>query len=134
MNRHLKFLLWIVVFAIILYAGAFYQIELVEYQRSNYRMVPLMTFVSLFPLLIGMLLRIPGLLTETKQWGMDWGKMLILGIPLLYLSLYPLFFSLGLPVTFVFLTNLILGTHNVTTTIAGVVCGYILLDSLKKKR
>jgi drug/metabolite transporter (DMT)-like permease len=136
MIRISKCLFVTVVFAIILYIGAFIQLEIQEYQRSNYRMVPLMLFVSFFPILIGMFLRVPGLVKELKQnkrWEIDWVKFFIIGIPTLYIALYPFFFSLGIPVVSVFLSNYLLGTQYVTTTIAGVVSGYILLGSLKGK-
>ncbi|MCM3601037.1 hypothetical protein M3175_09865 [Robertmurraya korlensis] len=135
MKRLTKYLFVTVLFAIILFIGAFIQLEIQEYQRSNYRMVPLMSFVSFFPILIGMFLRVPGLIRDIKQnkcRGIDWVKVLLMGIPSLYIALYPFFFSIGIPVTFVFLTNLLLGTSYVTTTIAGVVSGYILLGSLKR--
>ncbi|WP_066050791.1 hypothetical protein [Robertmurraya korlensis] len=131
-----KYLFVTVVFAIILYIGAFIQLEIQEYQRSNYRMVPLMLFVSFFPILIGMFLRVPGLVKELKQnkrWEIDWGKVLMIGIPTLYIALYPFLFSIGIPVVSIFLSNYLLGTQYVTTTIAGVVSGYILLGSLKGK-
>jgi hypothetical protein len=83
-----------------------------------------------------MLLRLPKLIVEIKekkQWSFDWINVAAIGIPSIYIAMIPLlslftFFGMN----WLFAKELILLGDTTLTTIAGIVFGYVLLDSLKK--
>ena len=125
-----------VVLGFIIYGGATYQLFLKQEFKDNFEPINYLLFSSLFPVAIGMLLRLPKLVSEIKQnkeWTFDSIKFCAIGLPsLVILSMYLLLFSpMGesiLPVV----PYLIYVGDSTLITIAGVVFGFILLDSLKK--
>jgi hypothetical protein len=136
MNRIIKYILYTAFVVTILYFGAIYQLQLIEYQKMYYKVKPLLIFSGVFPIFIGVVLRLPQLLSDikqNKQWKIDWIKVFVVGLPSLYVSLYPLLFSFGIPLINSYLTEIIFSTHFMLITIAGVIFGYVLFDSLIKK-
>ncbi|WP_243299964.1 hypothetical protein [Bacillus litorisediminis] len=136
MNRLTKYFLWLLAFITFLYLGALIYYRLMEYARDTFRILPSLFFASLFPILVGMVLGLPKLVMDIKQkkhWNVDWIRLLVIGIPFLYIALYPLLFNLGLPLNIPYITGLINGTRLMFPTIAGIIFGYVLLDSLIKK-
>lgn len=79
-----------------------------------------------------MLLRLPKLIIEIrdkKKWSFDWIKVIIVGIPTLYIAMIPLFtVSYGMSLLF---SNAVMMLGDITYILAGVIFGYVLLDSLK---
>ncbi|MGP4108844.1 hypothetical protein [Virgibacillus sp. L01] len=94
--------------------------------------MPVLLFATIYPIVIGLFLRLPKLIIEIKekkQWTFDWVKVVAIGIPALYIASLPILSTTG--INFVFSIDLMLmGTKLIT--IAGIVFGYVLLDSLKK--
>lgn len=83
-----------------------------------------------------MLLRIPQLVKEIKlkkRWSIDWIKLIAIGIPSLYLAALPLSIFIRLPIYHPMFLLKMITSGTIATTIAGVICGYILFDSLKEK-
>ncbi|WP_157967349.1 hypothetical protein [Paraliobacillus zengyii] len=97
----------------------------------DYKIMPVVIYGTIFPVLIGLLLRLPKLIIEikqNKQWTFDWVKFIGIGLPSFYIiamSFLPFAISIKLPE----INMLESPTFQI---IAGVVFGYILLDSLKK--
>lgn len=97
--------------------------------------MPVVLFTTLFPIIIGLLLRLPKLIIEMKQnklWTFDWIKFIAIGLPTLYIiSMVILPFtpmgegSIKVP------EILWIGSPTIQI-IAGIVFGYTLLDCLKK--
>lgn len=82
-----------------------------------------------------MLLRLPKLILEIRdkqRWSFDWMKIIVIGIPSLYIAMIPLFALVyGMNLWF---SNVVMLLGDITfTTIAGVIFGYLLLDSLNSK-
>lgn len=88
------------------------------------------------PIGIGALLKLPNLIIENKQdkqWTFDWIKFIAIILPYLYIisvSILP-FVPLGEGISAV--PDIIRSGSPTIQTIAGVVLGYTLLDSLKKQ-
>ncbi len=118
----------------ILYLGMGYQVRLREESATTYNLMPFILFATIFPIFIGFLLRLPKLIIEIKekkQWSFDWIKVAAIGIPSLYLAMIPIlaiYFGMNL----LFAKEFMLLGDTTFTSIAGVVFGYVLLDSLKK--
>lgn len=133
MKRFLFIFLSTVVIGTIFYFGMNYQMRLREQSAIKFDLKPYITFVSIFPVFIGMLFRLPKLIIEIKdkkKWSMDWVKALTIGIPSLYVAMIPLlaiYFGTNL-----LFSNAVMFLGDMTfTSIAGLVFGYVLLDSLK---
>ena len=133
MKRFLFIFFSTVVIGIILYIGMDYQLSLEEKWRTTFYIKSYIIFASIFPIFIGLLLRLPKLIVEIrekKKWSFDWIKVTIIGIPSLYIAMIPL-------LTIAFGMNLLLSNMfsvyggKTFTSIAGVIFGYVLLDSLK---
>ncbi|WP_277586115.1 hypothetical protein [Psychrobacillus antarcticus] len=133
MKRFLFIFLSTVVIGTIFYLGMNYQMRLREQSAIKFDLKPYIIFANIFPIFIGMLLRLPKLIIEIKdkkKWSIDLVKALTIGIPSLCVAMIPL-------LAILFETNLLsskmfmfLGATTFTP-IAGLVFGYVLLDSLK---
>ncbi|MGV3467415.1 MAG: hypothetical protein ACO1OT_19270 [Heyndrickxia sp.] len=125
-----------VIIGFILYFGLMYKVELKEEVDMTYNMKPFIIFSTIFPIMIGMLLRLPKLFLEIKErkhWTFSWTKVIPIGIPALYIAVLPSLVLTPLGLKFLFAKELIfLDNSSVLTTTAGIVFGYVLLDSLKR--
>ncbi|WP_338653393.1 hypothetical protein V6B14_17390 [Sporosarcina psychrophila] len=124
-----------IVIGFILYLAIGYQERLREEVAETFNYMTSIAPVTIFPILFGLLLRLPKLILEIKekkQWSFDWIKFVAIGIPSLYIAMMPMlqvFFGMKL----LFGREiLLLGDPIAFTTIAGIVFGYVLLGSLKK--
>ena len=133
MKRFLFLFFSTVVIGTIFYLGMEYQVRLREQSAIKFDLKPYIIYASIFPVFIGMLLRLPKLIIEIKdkrKWSFDWVKVLTIGIPSLYIAMIPLlaiFFGTNLLFSKMFM---FLGASTFTS-MAGLVFGYVLLDSLK---
>lgn len=100
----------------------------------NFEIMPIVLYGIIFPIVIGLLLRLPKLFIEIRQnkpWRFDWIKFVAIAIPTLYviaMSIFPY-----TPVAAIINTPLIImeGTPTIQI-IVGIVLGYTLLDCLKE--
>ncbi|AMQ06034.1 hypothetical protein H7992_10315 [Sporosarcina sp. resist] len=134
MKRFLFYFVSVVVMGFIFYLGMDYKVRLREESATTFNIMPYLIFITIFPVFIGFFLRFPKLIIEIKekkQWSFDWIKVVAIGIPSLYIAMIPIlsiYFGLNLLFAKEFL---LLGDTTFTST-AGIVFGYVLLDSLKK--
>ncbi|WP_245976855.1 hypothetical protein [Oceanobacillus arenosus] len=111
--------------------GTKYQIRVEEEARNNYEIIPIFLFGTIFPIVIGLFLRLPKLIIEikqNKQWTFDWIKFIAIALPTLYIismSILPLGGSIKIP-------EYMINGNPTILIIAGTVFGFTLLDSLKK--
>ena len=137
-KRCLYYFICTVVFGFVFCLGITYKVWLVEQAASTFDGMPALIFSSILPILMGLLLRLPKLILEIKdkKEGMfDWIIVVAIGIPSLYIVTLPIlpYTDFGGLLYFVNFTNYLLVSGDTTLmTIAGVVFGYVLLDSLKK--
>ena len=118
----------------IFYLGKDYKVRLLEETRTTFNIIPFIIFDTIFPIFIGFFLRLPKLIIEIKekkQWSFDWIKVAAIGIPTLYIAMIPIltiYFGLDL----LFARGFLMVGDTTLTSTAGIVFGYVLLDSLKK--
>ncbi|MCM3618251.1 hypothetical protein M3936_11745 [Sutcliffiella horikoshii] len=132
MQRFLSYFFWTVVIGLIVYAGSKYNLHLMKEGQMNFNILPPVIFATIFPVLIGILLRLPKLIKEIKQgkaWSVNWIKLLAVGLPTLYVTFVPL---LSLTSLFRYLPFAMDIVHLDFSTIAGVIFGYVLLDSFRE--
>ena len=124
-----------VVIGFLIYLGTKYNIRLVKEANITFEVQPVLLFTTTFPIVIGVILRLPKLIMEIKEkkeWTFDWIKVIAIGIPALYVALFPILSSTSFGTNFLFGQVLILIGNTTLITTAGIVFGYVLLDSLKK--
>ncbi|GGD15075.1 hypothetical protein [Pontibacillus salipaludis] len=105
-----------------------------EFKVTYERPAASLLFAALFPVGIGVLLRLPKFILEVMArtpWTFDWIRGLAVGVPALVIVVWS-----TLPLTpygeGMRMPDLILVGHPTLTTIAGVVLGYLMLDAFKK--
>lgn len=135
LKRFLYYFVWTLVIGFIAYMGTIIEADIAETARQSFNPFPRVLFVALFPVILGFLMRLPKFLLERKEHrpaGFDWFKFLAVGVPSLYvvaMTFLP-FTSLGVPIPFFMLTSETSLTAIATT--AGIVFGYVFLDSFHK--
>lgn len=135
MKRFLFIFFSTAVIGFVFYFGMDYQMRLREKSAIIFDIKPYISFASFFSIVIGMLLRLPKLILEIRdkqRWSFDWMKVIVIGIPSLYIAMIPLFALVyGMNLWF---SKVVMLLGDITfTTIAGVIFGYVLLDSLNSK-
>ncbi|ARF14774.1 hypothetical protein [Sporosarcina ureae] len=136
MRRFFYYFGWTMVIGIIIYIGAKYQFLLKQEYMKNYEALSFVLFSSIYPIGIGMLLKLPKLINEiieNRQWTFNWAKFMGIGLPSLgVLSISILIFTPAGENIIPFVPEIMYSGNSTIQTIAGVVFGFILLDSVKK--
>ncbi|SKA89882.1 hypothetical protein [Sporosarcina newyorkensis] len=131
MKRFFYYSAWTIGIGLIIYLGMKWEFRLKETASTDFNILPVVLFSAIFPIVLGMLLRLPQLfieIKENKRWTFDWTKFLAVALPaLLIVVLHILSYLAILPVV-----HLLLIGGQTLVTVAGIVFGYTLLDSFKK--
>lgn len=131
MKRFLYYIIWMTAIMLLCYWGLKIQLGIQATAEREFNFIALIIYSLLFPIVVGLLLRLPRLIIERKEnkkWEFDWVKFI--GIALAPLFIIILFiwslFNLNLSINFMIIGNPTL------LTITGIILGYTLLDCLKK--
>ncbi|EEG77100.1 hypothetical protein [Dethiobacter alkaliphilus] len=135
MNKSKRFfaLLAYTIFIIFIFIqGESYGSALRQRAIAEFNMLPVMVYISLFPIFMGLLIAVPYFIHEMRKkgkWKFDWIKFIAIGIPSLYLTLfYPFYYVVPFshyiyPIRFGLLNSQIL------FSLGGLVFGYLVLTS-----
>ena len=118
----------------IFYLGTDVKVRLLQEGRVTFNLLPYLMFVTIFSISIGVILRLPKLIIEIKekkQWSFDWIKVAAIGIPTLYLAMIPIL-TLYFGIHLLFAKGFLMAGDTTLPSIAGIVFGYVFLDSLKE--
>lgn len=135
MKRFIYYFAWTIAIGFIVYIGTVIEANISETAQETYDLFPRLLFISIFPVILGFLMRLPKFLLEMKQRrfaGFDWFKFLAVGVPSLYFVLMTFlpYTSFGVQIPSFMLTS---QTSMATiATTAGIVFGYVLLDCFHK--
>ena len=110
------------------------QEQIAERSQMTFNLFPLQAYMALFPVIIGLLIRTPKFILQLKKGKsltFDWVVFIAVGLPALYLVLMTFvpFSTFGegwLPIPKILLIG---GTT--VPTIAGLVFGYLVLESFR---
>lgn len=106
-----------------------FQLQIVASVAFNF--LPAALFSVIFPVVMGVLLRLPQFIIElrrNKKWTFDWPKFLAVGLPTSLILILYIIYYLGIaPVL-----NTMFTSGSTLPTIAGIIFGYIVVDSLIK--
>lgn len=129
-RKFLFYFVWAIIIGLITSIGGKYQRDLLNMESSS---IFYILFSIILPVIIGVLVKLPNFISEQgNKWGFDWIKFSAIAIPYIYLivvSILP-FTDFGEGV--IAYPQIISNGGSALITIAGVVLGYIFLDSLKK--
>lgn len=115
--------------------GIKYQVQLEEEANETYDLFPVVLYATIFPIFIGLFLRLPKLILEIKhkkKWTFDWIKFSAIALPCLYIITITILAYSPLGGGFIKVPKIILIGSPTIQMIVGIVFGYALLDSLKK--
>ncbi|KAA0956374.1 hypothetical protein FQ085_12765 [Planococcus sp. ANT_H30] len=140
MKRFFYYFIWTLVIGFLIYLGLYFQEQLVTKSQTTFTLYPLRAYIILFPIIIGLLLRTPKFILEIKErqnHSFDWIKFIAVGLPVFVILVFSFMHYLPnseswTPV-FNMNINLILYSGTTLPTIAGLIFGYVLLDSFKNK-
>lgn len=102
-----------------------------ETASSEFNYLPVIQFTIIFPIVVGILLRLPQLfleIKENKRWVFDWPKFIAVGLPTLLILFYYISITLG----WVPIVDFIIISGETILTIIGIIFGYTLVDCLKE--
>lgn len=137
MKRFLGYLFYTVFVGFIMYWGFILGQNLRIQAGRTFHPFPLYIFMALYPIVIGMLLAVPGLLQRFHQegkWRIDWQMLVPVIIPTLLLNInFLLSLLFHRPLLFKFDWYKLILSDPRTLDISGIVCGYVLLSSLIRK-
>lgn len=130
------YILYAVFLVLLLYFGS----QIYQYLRvltgRTYNPIPMATFVSIYPIIMGLYLAIPNFVLKVKgqgSWTIDWIKLVTIGAVSLLLALAPILYFLTpmgqqAPQLMAWLNN-----FNQAVTISGVIFGYLVLSTPQRK-
>jgi len=130
MKRFLYMFCWMLVIGFLFYCAIQWRMSLVILMKEELLFLPLMIFTVVFPIILGMLLRLPKLILEWKQynkWSYDWMKFFVVALPNLFVLII---FVLSYFKVFTVMHVFIVGEY-ILPTVVGLVFGYVLLDCIK---
>ncbi|MDR3599362.1 MAG: hypothetical protein P4L49_02585 [Desulfosporosinus sp.] len=134
MKRFLSYLLYTVFVGVIMYWGFILGQNLRIQAGRTFHPFPLYVFMALYPIVIGMILGVPGLLQRIHQegkWRIDWQMLLPVCIPtFLYNINLVLSLLIHKPLLFKYDWYKFILSDPRSLDICGIVCGYVLLSSL----
>ena len=128
MKRFISYLLYTLFVGVIMYWGMKYA-EYVKIQAGRtYSLYPKLLFMALYPIIIGIILAMPGLIQRIRkegEWRIDWQMLLPIGLPTLLYNIYPLVsLSSNNPFLFKYDWYKLMLTDIRSYDISGIVFGY----------
>lgn len=135
MKRFLNYVTWVNIIAFSIYIALRFRVYLGKEAEISFDNKQIMIFNLIFPIFVGILLRLPKYLQEKKgkkKWHIDWLKLIVIALPALYFLLLPYlsYSSFGEKLLFTKQILLLGDTTIMFTIIAGIVFGYALTDSV----
>ncbi len=98
-------------------------------------------FMSLFPIIVGILLALPQFFAECKQkgtWKIDWIALAAMGLPSLLVAITPMLINLSSEEQIIGfqgqVIGFIVGFHPTLVTVAGILFGFVLVTSFSRQK
>ncbi|MGC7869998.1 hypothetical protein ACPUYX_00550 [Desulfosporosinus sp. SYSU MS00001] len=130
MKRFVGNFLYVLFVGVITYWGEMYGQHI---KSETFHLYPLYMFISIYPIVIGILLALPGLFLRIRQkgkWTIDWQLLIPIGVPTFIININILLNKSFSLYQFEWFRLMISSTR--IFDISGIVCGYVLISSLKR--
>jgi hypothetical protein len=135
MRKIWGYILYAGLLILLLYGGS----QLFQYLRvlagRTFRYGALLSFISVFSILLGMYLALPEFMAKVKtegKWSVNWSRVIIVGGISLLLTAAPILGSITPIGQYAPQLLMWLVTYSHGPALAGMVCGYTILASLQK--
>ncbi|PGZ90926.1 hypothetical protein [Bacillus sp. AFS029533] len=130
-----RYFLYSVGFFITIFIVLQLQQLLKQHTAETYNFIPMIIYAPLLYIIIGIILGLPTILKENSKsgrWAFKLEKLVFVGVPALYIALYPLIYAkariLMLPN---YISTVLLSSE--IYLVAALIFGYILITVLEKK-
>ncbi len=136
MRSFLYYIIWTILLSVIIYFGTMFHLNLKASMRYDDYYIPYLLYVILFPIVVGMLLRLPKtihVLRGNQQKSYDWIKLLAINIPIILFLFIPIINYTSEILPYFLIQPLMIVDNILLMTIAGIVFGYVILDCIKTK-
>lgn len=93
LKRFLRLFLYTIFVIIVYFIGERYLLYLRRLWSSPFSSDLYMIFLTIFPIIIGLIISLPRFVNEMQKkgkWKIDWIKFFAIGIPVLYITIFPL--------------------------------------------
>lgn len=130
-----SYFLYVLLMYFVLFKGGEISKDLQHYTASTYHVFPKLLFEVIFPIIVGVLLAVPHLAVLSRKpgcWSYDWIKFCAVGLPTLFVTVLILLMYL-IPGLNLFRLAVVLLNSAIMQPLSGIVFGYILLASFRKK-
>ncbi|MEN6328618.1 MAG: hypothetical protein ABFD18_20720 [Syntrophomonas sp.] len=135
LKRFVSYLLYVAAFGYLVIKSDDYHRYLKLVYSTTFNTTSLWLFMSIFPIVVGLLIALPQFITTLKQkgpWKVDWIRLLTIGLPALCISITPIFvriqFALIAKAIF-----FIVALHPSLVTVAGILFGFVFVTSFDKQ-
>ena len=111
-------------------------LNLKESIRYDANFTPYLLYVIFFPIVFGLLLRLPKLIQELREKqriSYDWIKLVGINTPILLFLLIPVINNTSEVLPYFLIQPLMKVDNILFMSIAGIVFGYVILDCIKTK-
>lgn len=137
MRSFLYYFIWTILLGVIVYFGTMLHLNLKESIRYDANFTPYLLYVIFFPIVVGLLLRLPKLFQELRkkqQISYDWIKLVAINIPILLFLFIPIINVISEVLPYFLIQPLMIVDNVLFMSIAGIVFGYVILDCIKTKK
>lgn len=136
MKRFLYYFFWTLAIGFVLYVGMQFQQQIAERAQMTFNPFLLQTYIALFPVVMGLLIRTPKFILQMKKrtsWKFDGVLFAAVGLPALYLVLMTFVPFSPIGEGWLRIPDLIVLGGTTVPTIAGVVFGYTVLAGFRDR-
>jgi len=137
-KRVLPYLIYVIILYLLIYLATYIGTYFYEISRSTFNRTPEAIYTTFYPIVLGLYAGFPNLYKQLKKegvWTVDWVKLLIIGIPSLFVALSYIILLLisekGIAVSYPF--PAIFAMYTAPRFLSSFIFGYILITSFKKK-
>ncbi|MFD6439213.1 hypothetical protein ACFWDG_05230 [Peribacillus sp. NPDC060186] len=140
-KRTISYLAYLILLLSVLFYGLNYQNHLAIISRETFEIKGYFLFQSFFPIFLGIIFAMPSIvknILKKGHWKVNWLRLLILGIPFIYMSIIPILYFTEISVFDLPFSTLVwrgyFGADGSTTfnSITGIIASYIVLTSIRK--
>jgi len=139
--RCISYFLYVVFVGCVIFLGSIIELKFELLTATTGNNTPQFILMLTLPVVTGILLAIPGFIAKLKSngnWKIDWAKLMGIGLPAFYITIYPFLYFVVPRVVgdSMFYSRIMMGglfINNTLHTIGGLVFGYLILSAIHKK-
>ncbi|MEA4925323.1 MAG: hypothetical protein VB084_08440 [Syntrophomonadaceae bacterium] len=134
-KRFISYLIYVAAFGYLVIKADDYRQYLKLLYSTTFDTTALWLYMSIFPIIVGILLALPQFTRVFKQkgsWKVDWIVLLSAGLPSLCVAITPVIGPADFAHNWKFIA-FIVGFHPSLVTVAGILFGFVLVTAISKQ-